>query len=236
MSKNLNSNATLTPIADALVFNNRFANVRLNAEQIGAESLKNWKDLMSKLHTAAYNVYVYCENNGLRTEDKQVDRTALCDALRIMLHNGVGEVQGHKLYINDAIITLIVGYAGKRGNKDDDKVKALTEEISKLTKAINAVDGMAGVNPEYVAELKAKKTAKMEEKSELLKEVDMRIKQPTMTTFATFCLDVEHAIARAISGQLAKSPEELAAEAEARRQARREKEKARKAAKKAENA
>lgn len=236
MSKNLTNVATATPIANALVYNNRFANVRLNAEQITAENLKNWRDIVSNLHRVAYKVYEYCENNGLKADNTSVDKTAVFDALRILLNDGIGQVNEHKLYANDEIATLVIGYAGKRANKDDDAVKAISQEITNLKKAISSLDGMAGVNPEHIAELKADLAGKEEEKKALLKVEDMRIKQPTMTTFATFCLDVEHALARMISGQMAKSLEELDKEEEARRQARREKAKARKAEKKAEQA
>lgn len=231
MSKNLTNVATISPLANALVYNNRFANVRLNAEQITAESLKNWRTIVNNLHRAAYAVYENCENNGLKVDNASIDKTAVFDALRVLLADGVGQVNEHKLYANDEIATLVIGYAGKRANKDDGAVKAITEEIAKLNKAISAVDGMAGVNPDYVTELKAQKVQKEEEKKALLKTEDMRIKQPTMTTFNAFCLDVEHALARMISGQMAKSLEELDKEEEERKAARREKAKARKAEK-----
>lgn len=231
MSKNLTNNAT--PIANALVYNNRFANVRLNAEQITAESLKNWRDIVNNLHREAYKVYEYCENNGLKADSTSVDKTAVFDALRILLNDGIGQVNEHKLYANDEIATLTIGYAGKRANKDDDAVKAISQEITNLKKAINSLDGMAGVNPEHIAELKADLTAKEEEKKALLKEADMRIKQPTMTSFNAFCLDVEHALARMISGQMAKSLDELDKEEEERKALRKAKAKAAKAAKKA---
>lgn len=232
----MKNSTNITPIANALVYNNRFANVRLNAEQITAESLKNWRTIVATLHRNAYKVYEYCENNGLKVDSTTVDKTAVFDALRILLNDGIGQVNDHKLYANDEIATLVIGYAGKRANKDDNAVKSITDEINKLRKAINSLDGMAGVNPEHIAELKADLKAKTDEKSELLKQADMRIKQPTMTTFNAFCLDIEHALARMISGQMAKSLDELDKEEEERRQARREKAKARKQAKKSENA
>lgn len=230
------SNVSISPIANALVYNNRFANVRLNAEQITAESLKNWRTIVNTLHRNAYKVYEYCENNGLKADNTSVDKTAVFDALRILLNDGIGAVNEHKLYANDEIATLVIGYAGKRANKDDDAVKAITEEITNLSKAIKALDGMAGVNPEHLAELKAEKAAKEEEKKALLKVEDMRIKQPTMTTFNAFCLDIEHALARMISGQMAKSLEELDKEEEERKAARRAKAKAKKAEKAKANA
>ena len=232
MSKNLTNVAT-TSTANALVFNNRFANETLTATQIGAENLKTWLTLMENLHDAGYAVYVECENNGLRHDTKEVNKSSIFTALQKLMNDGIGEVNGQKLFINDEIATLIIGYAGKRGNKDGDALQAVKDDITNLTKAINAVDGMAGVNPEYVEELKAKKAEKEAEKKALLDQPDNRIKQPTKTSFRAFRLDVEHAFARAITGQLAKSPEELAAEVEARRKERREKEKARKQAKKA---
>jgi hemerythrin-like domain-containing protein len=61
----------------------------------------------------------------------------------------------------------------------------------------------------------------------------MRIKQPTRTTSNAFRLDVEHYLARAITGQLAKTLEELDAEDADRKAKRAAAAKARKAKKNA---
>ena len=89
------------------------------------------------------------------------------------------------------------------------------------------------------AEHKAKTIAKMEEEiatlveeqATLLATVDMRHKQPTKTSDNAFRLDVEHYFARTITGQLAKTLEELDAEEQARKEARKAAAKKRKAEK-----
>ena len=58
-----------TTLANALVYNNRFATQKLNAEQLSPETFAEWKNLITALHRSAYSVYAQCENNGMKAED-----------------------------------------------------------------------------------------------------------------------------------------------------------------------
>jgi hypothetical protein len=222
------SNAALI---NALVENNRYASVKLNAEQISAESFKAWNDKIKALHRSAYAVYEYCENNALVTEDASVNKSPVFDALREILAF-IGDVKGHKLYANDALVVAIIGYAGKRGNKDSNALADVIGEIKfendKLARENKAPNG----KEDYIASIEARIAELEGRKAELLAQPDNRIKKPTMTSLTTFRSDVERIIARAIVGQKAKSLEELDAEEAARKEARKAAAKARKAAKK----
>lgn len=224
------NNIKKSTIAECLVFNNRFATVKLSADQLGAESLKQWTDAVKSLQQSAYAVAVKCENDHAQTESVTVDKSALFAALREVLAL-VGEVNGHKLYSNDALATLIIGYANRRTNQDSPELQLVKSQISNNKKTLSVYEGTNGVNPDSIAALKNTIAELEAQRDALIAEADNRIKVVTRTTANTFRLDVEHALARAIAEQSAKTWEQLEAEAEERRAARRAKTKAKKSAK-----
>lgn len=233
MNKNTNTNKALV---DALVFNNRFANKSVDGEQVTAEGLSAWKVLVDKLHRAAYKAYVVCENSGLKAESSDIDKTEIFNAIREILAT-VGEVNSHKMYANAEFAVAVIGYSGKRANKDAPKLQYCISRIRNLQKEINDYEKLNVTDAEYkanrLAEMNKSLEVLEEEKSTLLKTADMRIKQPTRTTSNAFRLDVEHFLARAITGQLAKTLEELDAEDAVRKAERNARAKARKAKKNA---
>lgn len=229
----MNNNITIsgTTLQDCLVLNNRFANVRITANQLGAEGLKDWNALLDGLHSAAYSVYVLCENNGLTVESNSVDKSAVFSAIREIFAI-IGEVNGHKLIANEELATLIIGYAGKRANSDSPELQLCLSRLRNRQRELADAEKYNGVNPDFIKMVKEEIEKLDEEKSALLAQPDNRIKKATRTTTSAFRLEVEHRIARAISAQKAKSWEELEAEAEAKRKERRAKTKEKQAQKK----
>lgn len=233
---NTNTKATATnaTLVNALVFNNRFATARLNAEQLSAETFADWKSMVDKLHRAAYKVYCKCENNGMKVADTTVDKTEVYDAIRTILAT-IGEVNEHKLYANEETAITVIGYAGKRANVDAPELQFCNSRLNNLRRELKKYQELSVTDAEH----KAKNIKAMEEdieklvleQKELLATADMRHKMPTKTNENAFRLDVEHYLARTISGQLAKTLEELDAEEAARKEARKAAAKKRKAAK-----
>lgn len=219
MKNTQNTNA----IVDALVYNNRFANKSVNGEQVTAEGISAWKKLVDDLHRSAYKAYVVCENSGLKAESTDIDKTEVFAAIRGILTH-IGEVNSHKMYANAEMAVAVIGYSGKRANKDAPELQFCISRIRNLQKEIAEYEKMNVTDTEYkanrLAEMNANLEALEEEKSTLLATADMRIKQPTRTSSNAFRLDVEHFLARAIAGQLAKTLEELDAE-DAERKAKR---------------
>lgn len=229
--KNTNTN-TNTALVEALQYNNRFASVKVDGEQIGVEAFAQWKTLITDLHRASYRAYVICENSGLKAESTSIDKTDIFNAIRTIL-NLIGEVNGHKLVANAEMAIAMISYSGRRGNVDAPELQLCLSRLSNAKKeytkyqAINVKD--ANYKAKKLAEMEQTIAALEEEKSTLLATADMRHKQPTITSFNAFRLDVEHFLARVIDGQLAKTLEELDAEAEARKADRAARAKARKA-------
>lgn len=231
MSKENEKNVATTTLVNALVYNNRFASVKLDADQLGAEGLSQWKSIVLGLQRSAYEVGAYCENNGLKVESNTVNKTPVYDALRVIL-NSLGEVKGHKLYANEEAVIAIIGYACRRANLDSPELKLCLTRMSGLRREITLAKSVNGLNPDYIKELEDDLAKAEEKKVELLATADMRIKQVTMSNASSFRLDLEHYLARVIGGQLAKSLAELDAEEAERKAKRAEKAKARKLAKK----
>ena len=231
--KNTNTNKALV---DTLVFNNRFASKSVDGEQITAEGLSTWKGLVDKLHRAAYSAYVVCENSGLKAESNDIDKTEIFNAIREILAT-IGEVNSHKMYANAEMAVAVIGYSGKRANKDAPELQYCVSRIRNKQQEISKYEELSVADAEYkatkLAEMNESLAALIEEKNTLIKTADMRIKQPTRTSASTFRLDVEHFLARAITGQLAKSLAELDAEDAERKAKRAEAAKARKAKKNA---
>ena len=218
-------------LQDCITYNNRFASEKLNAEQIGAENLKAWKTLVEALHKNSYDVYCKCECDNATVDTTGVDLSPIFDALRPILAR-IGEVNGHKLVANGELATLMIGYAGKRGNSDSPELQ-LTNSMLKNRKAeYREFEKTQGVNPAVLTELQKTIDELEEKRKTLLAEPDNRVKTATRTTASSFRLEVEHRLARLITEQQAKTWAQLEAEAEERRKARRAATKAKKQAKK----
>ena len=219
---------TISNLQNVLVYNNRFANVKISAEQLSAESFAEWKTLVSNLHRAAYKVYSLCENNGLKAESSSVDKSEVFDCIRSILEV-VGEVNSHKLYANAETAIAIIGYAGKRANVDAPELQLCKSRITNAKKELKLSEGLNGISADYISNLNQNLATLEAEKETLMATADMCHKQPTKTSDNAFRLEVEHFFARVITGQLAKTLEELDAEEAARKEARKASAKARKA-------
>ena len=223
---------TNTALVEALVYNNRFASAKVDGEQIGITNFAEWKKLVNDLHRAAYKVYAQCENSGMLAESNSVDKTDVFNCIRAILAF-IGDVNEHKLVANAESAVAIIGYSGRRGNVDAPELQFCISRLNNAKREYSNYESLNVDDEAYkqnkLADMKKSIDALQEEKSQLLATADMRYKQPTKTTLNSFRLDVEHFFARVISGQLAKTLEELDAEEEARRVARNQRAKARKA-------
>lgn len=230
MTNNNQNVATNNTLVDALVYNNRFANASINADQLGAEGLAQWKSVIKNLHRSAYAIASQCESNGLKTEDSTVDKTPVYDAIKAIFAN-IGEVNGRKLYVNEQTAIAIIGYASKRVNSNSGDLAFCLSRIANAKKSLRLAEDANGINPEYIANLQTELAEQEALKDTLLSQPDNRHKVVTITSDNAFRLDVEHFIARAITDQLAKTIEELDKEAEERKAQRAAARKAKKASK-----
>ena len=226
------SNTTNNALVEALTYNNRFASVKVDGEQIGVANFAEWKNLVNNLHRAAYKVYAQCENSGMLAESESVDKTEVFNCIRAILAF-IGDVNEHKLVANAESAIAIISYSGRRGNVDAPELQLCISRLNNAKREYSKYEPLNVKDESYkqnkLADMKKSIDALEEEKSQLIATADMRHKQPTRTSSNSFRLDTEHFFARVINGQLAKTLEELDAEEEARRVARNKRAKARKA-------
>ena len=168
---NEKTNVTTT-LANALVYNNRFATAKITADQLGAENFATWKKLVMGLHRAAYSVYVQCENSGMKVESTTVDKSAIYDGIRVVL-NALGEIKGHKLYANEETAIALVGYAGRRGNVDAPELQYCISCISNAKKELALAKEINGYNPDAIKALEERIETLTAKKAELLATADM---------------------------------------------------------------
>ena len=213
-----------TALVDSLQFNNRFGNKKLMSKDIGAEDMHNWKQLITNLHKAAYDVYVLCQNEEPTEEDLTgLDLTAVFDALR-EVYTQIGEVNGHKMYVTAKAATLIIGKSGTgNGNEYHPDLQFAMSKKSNAQTYLHKLSKIEGVNPEALDEQQRIIEAADEEIAALKNQPDMWKKVPTRTKPEAFRADVERYIANVIKCQKAKTWEQLEAEEAARKEAKKQK-------------
>lgn len=220
-----------TSLVDSLVFNNRFGNKKLTAVQIGAEDLHIWESLITNLHKVSYEVYVLCENDNPTEEDlSALDMTKVYNALRDILAQ-IGDINGHKMYVTTKMATLCVAKSGTgNGNWYAPELQFKMSQLSGAKRTLRDYQKTNGINPDSIKELETLIDTYEDEVSELKNTPDMWRKIATRTSANAFRSDVERTIARAISGQKAKTWDELEAEDKARKEDRKAKRKAKRQA------
>ena len=164
----------------------------------------------------------------MRVENSTVDKSEIYATVRAIL-NAFGEVKGHKLYANEETAIIMIDYASKTGNKKDPKFAYAEDKLNNRKKELKRLESINGVDPAAIAELKAE-IAKLTTDLDALKETpDMKIKEATMASEQSFRFNAEHYFARVITGQMAKSLEQLDKEDEERKARRKATAKANKA-------
>lgn len=191
----------------------------------------DWKNAMTDLLNAAYDVSAICGSSDLRTEDVSVDMSKVYAAIRNLL-TYIGDVNGFKLYANECIAIDVVSYASKKTNEKSNRLKDVETDIRTSDRYFKTLTP-ANSTEEFRKSCMDKLEALRAEKAKLEAEVGHKSNVRTIATYKSFAYEVECRLARAIEQQNQKSRAQLEAEAEERRKARNAAAKARKAAKKA---
>ena len=208
-----------TSIAKNLVECNRYGNKKLDAQLVGAESFAEWKTVVAIMRWTAYKALAELNKTAGKESAEAVNLDEVYTDLRRVL-TIVGEVNGVKLYANEALAHLVISASGRLVNDDSEELRTVCTAIREAKKADT-------IDEEVLEELEARKDV-------LVHTPDNRNKTVTIQTENSFRLNLEHIIARVIMEQGAKDPAVLLAEEEARKEARRAANKARRQAKRAE--
>ena len=130
------------------VKNNRAA--RVNAKAVGIDNYANWKVAVDHAFEAFYRYADARRKISMDGEDARVDAdltSAAFKALRNVLAL-IGEVNGHKLIANDAMLNTLAGIT--MVNRKDLIGEAFTQASVVANLKDQVKDFRAGMNPEYV--------------------------------------------------------------------------------------
>lgn len=214
----------MTIIAEALVDNREYKNVRINGEAVGVKNARKWIAAVKAIRIPAYGVRVYRYNNmGEAGEVPVCDETPVYDAIAPILEM-IGEVNGAKLNARNIAEEIISVALRFRVIDITNEMAHARAEYRKARKAANEDE-----NEETLAALEAAKA----EVERLEGEPGNCKRIAEIVSEGAFVKAVEILLGDAIKKQALKSADEVAAEEEAKRAARRDAKKAKKAAKKA---
>lgn len=219
-----NTNTNTSLIAQALADNREFKSARINAKILGDYSLtRKWQTAVKALRVPAYRVSAHRHDVMANAKDNAVviDQTPLYDALRVVL-DLIGEVNGTKLNVKNCAEAIIA-------EAHRFRVVDITPEMAHAH-AMRS-EARKAVKDNETDETLATLEHWNDECTRLESEAGNCKKLFEAQTESAFVTRVEMLLGDAISGQLAKSADEVEAEMLAKKEARRAARKAAKAAK-----
>ncbi len=221
-----NTTTKTTLIAQALADNNEFKKEHITPKTLGDYALaREWRNALKATRLPAYRIAEKRHNAMSKVEEESIDQSALYTALKPVL-DLIGEINGHKLNAKNVAETII-------GESHRIVVKDYNADLADAR-----IDLRRAKIDEKNAETDADLETATAEKERLEDEI-ARLeaipgnckKQYDIRTETTFINAVEFLLGEAVTGQLAKSADEIAAEIKAKEDARKAKSKARRQAK-----
>ena len=211
-----------TIFAQALIDNMDYKSMRINGEAVGVANARKWTNAVKALRLPAYAIRAYRYNHmGDAEAIKACKQDNLYEAIRALL-DLIGEVNGAKLNAKN-LAEEIIAHAMKETVIDISVEMAHARNQKKLAKKAMTENETEETIANYDLWTETVKT--LEAQPGNCKKVTAIVSE------TAFVKSVEFLVGSAITKQMAKSAEEIAAEEEARRQARRAKTKAKKAEK-----
>ena len=213
-------------LTNAILYGNKFTNIKVNGDTIGAENFKTWETACNNLEHSLYNAIAKSQNYQL---DEKADLNKVFADFRTIA-DLIGEVNGFKLKCNLEDALAVAPYTLTDGTKDAPEMQLAKSEKQFYEKRLKTLMETKGVNPKAIEEAQEKLTTAKAEVERLKGIEDMSVKVPKMVAEATFRLKFEHYLARKINGQLTRSYEELKAEEDAKKAERKAKRQAKRQA------
>lgn len=213
-----NTSIIAQALAQGLTIRNKTA-AKLTGDKIGVDNYAMWTAAMENARLSFYAYWfakdynAKLEANGKDTKDIQNQKDAAHKAL-VSLLTIIGEVNGHPLRKSNDMLDTLLHLSTK--NKD-----ALAGEAELVASQIKNYKSQLkdGGNDDFIADIEEKLTA-AEEKLRLLKKTVGSSKvDDGRASYASFCKAVERELAKYVTMQLSKTPEELDKE-EAERKAK----------------
>lgn len=202
----------MTKIAEAILYGNKFTNIKVNGDSVGVETFKSWETACNNLEHSLYDVIAKSQNYQL---DEEADLNKVFANFRT-LADLLGDVNGFKLRCNIEDALAIAPYTLTDGTKDAPEMQLAKSTKTYYRNMVKTYLATPGVNPKAVEEAQTNLKLATDKVEELKKVENMSTKEPKMVAESSFRLKLEHYLARKIEGQLTKTYDELKAEEDAR--------------------
>ena len=208
---------TNNAIVNTLLVNRGFSNARINATTVDATIVKEWHDLLDKLHSVAYTVASTAYNTA-----GEVDYSPIYTVIsKVWAY--IGEVNGDKLRSDSNTALVLCSKATREAVKKSSELQYVISQKNNSTRYLRELESKLGTRPETIEKVKKDIEKFNEQIEELKKESGNQFKQFAKCSASVFYKAVEDYIADMLEERLTMTEEEVQAEKEAKRQERRKK-------------
>lgn len=205
---------------------------RVNSAKVGIDIFAEWRVAENSAYEAFYR-YVDARRKSARAgEDAVIDADITANAFNALrkLLNLIGEVNGHKLFANNAMLDAVAGCTMRKVKPLAGEALTQKSVVDNLRAQVNDIH--TGMNPDYVAKITNDYEVAKVRLAELKKLAGSCTTEHERVSANAFYLALENELATIVNAQDAKSWEELEAAAAARKADRDARRKANKNAKK----
>lgn len=208
---------TNNAIVNTLLVNRGFSNARINSKDMDATVVKEWHDLLDRLHSAAYTVASTSYNNA-----GDVDYSPIYNVIgKVWAY--IGEVNGDKLRSDSNTALVLCSKATREAVKKSANLQYVYSQKSNSTRYLRTLESTLGTSPETIEKVKNDIESFNKQIEELKAESGNQYKQFAKSSASVFYKAVEDYIADMLEERLTMTEEEVQAEKEAKRLERRKK-------------
>ena len=209
------NNIAKTLVHNSTIMNNKEAT--MNGGQIGIDAYASWKSALENAHRTFYKYECAIITASIDPEKSAKDATSEAFKSLQTILDLVGEVNGHPIHKSAELLGILSKYAMVDKRERIGNAMLIQSQIKNLRTELRNIND--GVSQEWIDAKEKELSAKQEELRMADKQSDSASKYNTRTTYGTFAVKVECALAKIIKGQEAKTWEELEAEEQARKDA-----------------
>ena len=207
-----NNNALI----NLMLANRGFSNARINSKDLDATIVKEWHDLLDKLHSASYKVASTSYNTKGNVDYSPIYATIS----KVWAY--IGEVNGDKLRSDENTALVLCSKATREAVKKSADLQYVYSQKNNSAKYLRELENTNGANEDTIAKIKADIEEFNKQIEELKAESGNQYKQFAKCSASVFYKAVEDFVADMIEDRLTMTEEEVQAEAEAKRLERRQ--------------
>ena len=215
--KTTNTTTNNNALINTLLANRGFSNARINAKDLDATIVKEWHDLLDRLHSASYTVASTSYNTS-----GNVDYSPIYNVIgKVWAY--IGEVNGGKLRSDENTALVLCSKATREAVKKSASLQYIYSQKNNSARYLRELENTNGANEKTIEKVRADIEEFNRQIEELKAESGNQYKQFAKCSPSVFYKAVEDYIADMLEDRLTMTEEEVQAEAEAKRLERRKK-------------